>query len=158
MTKKIKQYDPIVAILRSHLLANKEIAEWEHWTDGEPLIYPRYLDFPDNATYPCITIYRDYGIRKKNRTGHEEAHYFIHGWFKQSDNDDGSDIVDDVAYLMNLIIETLNESPLLGKQVKELDMCRCVDSRCPCYEAQTRTYFFMTDWRIIFNSSLLYEN
>lgn len=157
MARKIKGYDPIVAILRNHLLANKEIVEWGKWVDGEPLIYPRYLDFPDNATYPCITIYRDYGIRKKNRTGHSEVHYFIHGWLKQNDDGNGSDIVDDVAYLMNMVIDTLSDSPLLGKQVKEFDMCRCVDSRCPCYEAQTRTYFFMTDWRIIYNSSLLYE-
>ena len=103
-----------------------------------------------------MTIYRDYGIRKKNRTGHEEGHYFIHGWLKQNDDSDGS-IVDDVAYLMNMVIDTLSDSPLLGKRLKEVDMCRLVDSRCPCYEAQTRTYFFMTDWRIIYNSSLLYE-
>jgi hypothetical protein len=157
MARKLKTYDPIIALIRSKLLANPAIADWDKWVDGEPIISPRYLDYPDNATYPCITIYRDYGIRLKNRTGHEEGHYFIHGWLKQTDDEDGSDVVDDCAYLMNAVISTLSEDRVLGSPMKEIDMCRVVDSRCPCYEAQSRTYFFMTDWRIIYDSMMMFE-
>lgn len=157
MARKLLNYDPIIALIRSKLLANPAIADWDKWVDGEPIISPRYLDYPDNATYPCITIYRDYGIRLKNRTGHEEGHYFIHGWLKQTVDEDGSDVVDDCAYLMNAVISTLSEDRVLGSQMKEIDMCRVVDSRCPCYEAQSRTYFFMTDWRIIYDSMMMFE-
>ena len=158
MARTLLNYDPVIATLRSHLLANDTLVKWDKWVDGEPLISPRYLDYPENATYPCLTIYRDYGIRLKNKTGHEEGHYFIHGWLKQPEDDgDGANIVDDCAYLMNMVVSTLNDDPVLGKQVKEFDMCRMVDSRCPCYEAQSRTHFFMTDWRIIYNSQMMFE-
>lgn len=158
MARTLLNYDPVIATLRSHLLANDTLVKWDKWVDGDPLISPRYLDYPENATYPCLTIYRDYGIRLKNKTGHEEGHYFIHGWLKQPEDDgDGASIVDDCAYLMNMVVSTLNDDPVLGKQVKEFDMCRMVDSRCPCYEAQTRTYFFMTDWRIIYNSQMIFD-
>jgi hypothetical protein len=159
MARTLKTYDPIIALLRDKLLANPAIAEWDKWVDGEPIISPRYLDYPDNATYPCITIYRDYGICLKNRTGHEEGHYFIHGWLKQFDDGEGgsSDVVDDCSYLMNMVISTLSDDRVLGRQVTDVDMCRVVDSRCPCYEAQSRTYFFMTDWRIIYDSMMMYE-
>jgi hypothetical protein len=158
MARTLLNYDPVIATLRSHLLANDTLVKWDKWVDGEPLISPRYLDYPENATYPCLTIYRDYGIRLKNKTGHEEGRYFIHGWLKQpEDDDDGASIVDDCAYLMNMVVSTLNDDPVLGKQVKEFDMCRMVDSRCPCYEAQSRTHFFMTDWRIIYNSQMMFE-
>lgn len=157
MARTLLPYDRVIAILRSHLLANDELVNWEGWVDGEPLISPRYLDYPDNATYPCLTIYRDYGIRLKNKTGHEEGHYYIHGWLKARDGGDGSDLVDDCSYLMNMVVSTLSDNPVLGRQVKEFDMCRLVDSRCPCYEAQSRTHFFMTDWRIIYNSQMMFE-
>jgi hypothetical protein len=157
VARTLKTYDPIIALLRTHLLANETLVNWEGWQDGEPLILPRYLDYPDQATYPCITIYRDYGIRLKNKTGHEEGHYFIHGWLKQYDDGDGSDVVDDCSYLMNMVISTLSDDRVLGRQVPEVDMCRCVDSRCPCYEAQSRTYFFMTDWRIIYDSMMMFD-
>ena len=157
MARTLLNYDPVIAILRQHLLANDELVNWEGWVDGEPLISPRYLDYPDNATYPCLTIYRDYGIRLKNKTGHEEGHYYIHGWLKARDSGDGSDLVDDCSYLMNMVVSTLSDDPVLGRQVKEFDMCRMVDSRCPCYEAQSRTHFFMTDWRIIYDSMMMFE-
>ena len=158
MARTLLNYDPVIATLRSHLLANDTLVKWDKWVDGEPLISPRYLDYPENATYPCLTIYRDYGIRLKNKTGHEEGHYFIHGWLKQPEDDgEGTSLVDDCSYLMNMVVSTLNDDPVLGKQVKEFDMCRMVDSRCPCYEAQSRTHFFMTDWRIIYNSQMMFE-
>jgi hypothetical protein len=157
VARQLKTYDPIIAILRSHLLANETLVNWEGWQNGEPLIYPRYLAEPDNATYPCITIYRDYGIRLKNKTGHEEGHYFIHGWLKAYDDNGDSSVVDDCAYLMNLVLSTLSDDRVLGRQVMEVDMCRCVDSRCPCYEAQSRTYFFMSDWRIIYDSMMMFD-
>ena len=155
MARTLLNYDPVIAILRQHLLANDELVNWEGWVDGDPLISPRYLDYPDNATYPCLTIYRDYGIRLKNKTGHEEGHYYIHGWLKS--DSEGNDLVDDCSYLMNMVLTTLNDDPVLGKQVKEFAMCRMVDSRCPCYEAQSRTWFFMTDWRIIYDSMLMFD-
>jgi hypothetical protein len=157
VARQLKTYDPIIAILRSHLLANETLVNWEGWQNGEPLIYPRYLAEPDNATYPCITIYRDYGIRLNNKTGHEEGHYFIHGWLKAYDDNGDSSVVDDCAYLMNLVLSTLSDDRVLGRQVTEVDMCRCVDSRCPCYEAQSRTYFFMSDWRIIYDSMMMFD-
>ena len=155
MARTLLPYDPVIATLRSHLLANETLVNWDKWVEGEPLISPRYLDYPENATYPCLTIYRDYGIRLKNKTGHEEGHYYIHGWLKS--DDEGGDLVDDCSYLMNMVISTLSDDPVLGRQVKEFDMCRMVDSRCPCYEAQSRTHFFMTDWRIIYNSQMMFE-
>ena len=155
MARTLLPYDRVIAILRSHLLANDELVNWDKWVEGEPLISPRYLDYPENATYPCLTIYRDYGIRLKNKTGHEEGHYYIHGWLKS--DDEGGDLVDDCSYLMNMVISTLSDDPVLGRQVKEFDMCRMVDSRCPCYEAQSRTWFFMTDWRIIYNSQMMFD-
>ena len=155
MARTLLPYDPVFAIMRSHLLANDELVNWDKWVEGEPLISPRYLDYPENATYPCLTIYRDYGIRLKNKTGHEEGHYYIHGWLKS--DDEGGDLVDDCSYLMNMVISTLSDDPVLGRQVKEFDMCRMVDSRCPCYEAQSRTWFFMTDWRIIYNSQMMFD-
>ena len=155
MARTLLPYDPVIATLRSHLLANETLVNWDKWVEGEPLISPRYLDYPENATYPCLTIYRDYGIRLKNKTGHEEGHYYIHGWLKS--DDEGGDLVDDCSYLMNMVISTLSDDPVLGRQVKEFDMCRMVDSRCPCYEAQSRTHFFMTDWRIIYNSQMMFD-
>ena len=155
MARTLLPYDPVIAIMRSHLLANETLVNWDKWVEGEPLISPRYLDYPENATYPCLTIYRDYGIRLKNKTGHEEGHYYIHGWLKS--DDEGGDLVDDCSYLMNMVISTLSDDPVLGRQVKEFDMCRMVDSRCPCYEAQSRTWFFMTDWRIIYNSQMMFD-
>ena len=110
MARTLLNYDPVIAILRSHLLANDELVNWEGWVDGEPLISPRYLDYPDNATYPCLTIYRDYGIRLKNKTGHEEGHYYIHGWLKS--DSEGNDLVDDCSYLMNMVLTTLNDDPV----------------------------------------------
>lgn len=157
MARTLLPYDRVIAILRSHLLANDALVNWEGWVNGEPLISPRYLDEPENATYPCITIYRDYGIRLKNKTGHTEGHYYIHGWLKQADDGTGSDVVNDCSYLMNMVISTLSDDRVLGRQVKEFDMCRVVDSRCPCYEAQTRTYFFMTDWRIIYDDMMMFD-
>ena len=155
MARTLLPYDNVIATIRQHLLANDELVNWDKWVEGEPLISPRYLDYPENATYPCLTIYRDYGIRLKNKTGHEEGHYYIHGWLKS--DDDGGDLVDDCSYLMNMVISTLSDDPVLGRQVKEFDMCRMVDSRCPCYEAQSRTWFFMTDWRIIYNSQMMFD-
>lgn len=155
MARTLLPYDNVIATIRQHLLANDELVNWDKWVEGEPLISPRYLDYPENATYPCLTIYRDYGIRLKNKTGHEEGHYYIHGWLKS--DDEGGDLVDDCSYLMNMVISTLSDDPVLGRQVKEFDMCRMVDSRCPCYEAQSRTWFFMTDWRIIYNSQMMFD-
>ena len=155
MAREVIEYDPIIAILRSHLLANEQLMKWGSWTDGEALVLPRYLDYAGDAIYPCITICRDYGIRLKNRTGYEESHYFIHGWMKQSTSENGgTSILDDVAFLMNVVKETLDDDPITGKQVNELAMCRMMDSRCPCYSADTRTYFFMTDWHIVASNNI----
>lgn len=149
----IIQYDPIIAVMRKHLLENTELVAWEGWTEGEPIICPRYMDTPENMTYPCITIYRDYGVRYKYRTGHEHVNMFIHGWFKEMD---GRPLLDDIAYIMNLVVNTLSDNPYEGHKVKEFDLCRLVDSRCPQYEAETRTWFFMTDWKVVCNR-FLYE-
>lgn len=153
----IKQYDPIIAVIRAHLLSNSELTAWERWTTaGEPDIYPGYISFVDGGNYPAITITRDYGMVLRNRTGHSEFHYYIHGWFKPSTDETATSPVSDAAYLMNLVVESLSDSPVFGKKVTEFDMCRLFDSRCPCYDKETRTTFFMTDWRIKASNNLMY--
>lgn len=161
--RQVVDYDPVIRILAKHLLADEQFSTWGGWLTDEdtgepmPLIVPRYLNTTDDSAYPILTIYRDYGIRLKNMTGHQEVHYFIHGWLKQS-TEEGfeQDVAADCAYLMNMVVDILSDSPYYGRKVKELDMCRLVDSRCPCYQAETRTHFFMTDWKIKVSPSIYY--
>ena len=103
----IKTYDPIIAILRSKLLADNELSTWSGWTNaGAPDIYPAYLSFVENANYPSLTICREDGITLKNRTGYQSLTYYIHGWFKQSDSAIIADNpVDDAGFLLNKVIE-----------------------------------------------------
>lgn len=153
----IKQYDPIIAILRSQLLANSELASfigtWSINGYTGNAIYPAYIDSVSNPVYPAITIYREFSRTLKNRTGYEELRYYIHGWIKP---EDGSAAPDDAAYLHNLIIATLDTDPIFGCKVPEFAMCRKVNSKCPLYDTDTRTTYFMTEWLIQANKSLIY--
>jgi hypothetical protein len=155
ITIAIKRYDPIIAILRSHLLANTELAsfigEWSIDGVTGPAIYPEYIDSVVNPVFPAITICQEYNQTLKNRTGYEQNRYYIHGWVKPGQNP----APDDAAYLHNLVVSILDVDPVKGKQVPEFALCRKVDGRCPLYDKETRTTFFMTEWLIYASKSLI---
>jgi len=148
---QIKQYDPIIAILRSKLLANVELASFI----GQE-IYPAYIDSVDNPIYPAITICQESNRTLKNRTGYEENRYYIHGWIKPKDDGNISDPSSDAAYLHNMIVSILDVDPILGNRVPEFAMCRKVNGKYPLYEKDTRTTYFMTEWLIQASKSLMY--
>lgn len=156
----IKQYDPIIAIIRIHLLANTELASfiavWTDQTTGATgqAIYPAYLDPAENPVFPALTICQDFNQTLKNRTGYEENRYYIHGWIKPDDGSTGSP--DDAAYLHNMVVATLDVDPIFGQKVPEFAMCRKVGGKCPLYEPDTRTTYFMTEWLIKASKSLVY--
>jgi len=145
----IKPYDPIIAILRNHLLANAELVNFI----GQS-IHPTYINSVANPMYPAITICQEFNRTLKNRTGYEENRYYIHGWIKSDDSTGASP--DDVAYMHNLVVATLDVHPILGNRVPEFAMCRKVYGKCPLYEKETRTTYFMTEWLIQASKSLMY--
>lgn len=155
----IVHYDPYIAILRSRLLTNSELASFVGvWSDYSseirgPAIYPTYLDMVQNPVFPAITICREHGQTLKNRTGYGSLRYYIHGWIKTAD---GSAAPDDAGYLLNLVEDTLDVDPTFGNQIQEFAMCRKVDSRCPLYDQETRTTYFMSEWLIKARKSLVY--
>jgi hypothetical protein len=152
----IKSYDPIIAILRNTLLANSELVSGPAWAvTGEPDIYPDYIDSVDNPNYPSLTICKNESETLKNRSGYEEHRYYIHGWVKQSTNGTASDPPNDIAYLYNLVVATLDVDPILGQQVSQFAMCRKVDGKSPLYLSDTRTTYFMTEWLIKASKSLM---
>jgi len=154
----IKTYDPIIAILRSKLLADNELSTWSGWTNaGAPDIYPSYLSFVENANYPSLTICREDGITLKNRTGYQSLTYYIHGWFKQSNSATIADNpVDDAGFLLNKVIDILDVHPIYGQRIPEFAMCRLKNSKCPLYDEETRTTYFMSEWLIKANKNLMY--
>ncbi|MDF2563680.1 MAG: hypothetical protein K0Q53_75 [Massilibacillus sp.] len=148
----IKAYDPIIEILRNHLLSNSELASFVTYTDsdGNPdqAIYPSYMDEVENPVYPSITICMDNGKTLKNRTGYEEKWYYIHGWSKNSP--------DEVAYLKNLVIDILDYDPIRGNKVPEFAMIRNVSpTKCPLYDGTVRTHYMITSWLIHAKKSLI---
>lgn len=153
----IKDYEAVTAIIRSALLSDERLVAWDRWTGGAPSIYPAYLDFTVNGTFPCITIHRDYGRTLKNRTGYQDLYYYIHGWFKSpSDTTSDYNPVSDCIYLAQLIIDILDVTPDKPRQIPQFAMCRLVDSVFPIYEKDTRTTYFMTRWLIKANKSIAY--
>lgn len=56
ITHAITKFDPIVAVIRSHLLSDDRFLAWDKWQGGNPEVYPRYITFAENADFPCITI------------------------------------------------------------------------------------------------------
>jgi hypothetical protein len=108
-------------------------------------IYPQYMDSIENPVYPAITIYEESSRTLKNRTGYEEKRYYIHGWSKNND----------ASYMRNLVVATLDVDSILGNKVYELAMCRKVDGRCPLYDSQIKTHYFMTEWLIHARKSLM---
>jgi hypothetical protein len=79
----IKDYDPIIAILRSQLLANSDLASfigtWENNGFSGKSIYPAYIDTVQNPVYPAITIYKEDDRSRKDDSGFAENLYYIHG-------------------------------------------------------------------------------
>jgi hypothetical protein len=155
----IKNYDPVIAIIRSKLLANSGLTSWSGWTNtGSPDIYPAYISFISNGNYPALTVCREEGETFKNRTGYQGLRYYIHGWFKQSEDSTTADsAVDDAAFMLNTVVDILDVHPILGQQVPQFAMCRLVNSKCPVYDDVTRTTFFMTEWLIKANKNLIYS-
>lgn len=151
----IKQYDPIIAILRSQLLTNTELASfigtWSSNGYTGHAVYPQYINSVQNPVFPALTICQEYNLTLKNRTGYEQSRYYIHGWVKP-----GQDPApDDAAYLHNLVVSILDVNPLTGFQVPEFAVCRKLDGRCPLYDKETRTTYFMTEWLIYASKSLI---
>lgn len=155
---QIKNYDPIIAILRSTLLANIDLTTWQYWTtSGKPDIYPAHISFYTNPNYPALTICCEDGQTLKNRSGYQELTYYIHGWFKPSTtNITDISAPSKAANLLNIVVDTLDVHPIFGQRIPQFAMCRLVDSRCPVYDEQTRTTFFMSQWLIKANKNLMY--
>jgi hypothetical protein len=153
----IKAYDPIITILRSTLLANNELVSGPSWTVANtPDIYPDYIDSVNNPSYPSLTICKNGSETLKNRSGYEEHRYYIHGWVKQATDGRTTDPPNDIAYLYNLVVATLDVDPILGQRIPQFAMCRKIDGRCPLYdEVDTRTTYFMTEWLIKASKSLM---
>lgn len=139
---QIKQYDPITAAIRSKLIGDTRMTVSN--------IYPVYLSFIENATYPCLTICRDYGMTVKNRTGYQTVYYYIHGWFRPSTTAANAP-VSQAAALMNLTIDILDID-----KVSDFASIRLIDSVCPLYEKDTRTTYFMTRYKIVVSKNIMY--
>lgn len=153
----IKAYDPIIDILRSTLLANSELVSGPAWTVvGSPDIYPDYIDSVDNPNYPSLTICKDETKTLPNKTGYQYHLYYIHGWIKQATDGRASDPPNDVAYLYNLVVDTLDVHPIFGQRVPQFAMCRLFDAKSPRYENGTKTTYFMSEWLIKASKSLMY--
>ncbi|MBU2701179.1 hypothetical protein Ga0466249_002293 [Sporomusaceae bacterium BoRhaA] len=144
---QVKDYDPIIAILRSQLLTNTELASFiGTWTDADTgisskAIYPSYLNSVANPVYPAITICSNSSGALKGGIPFDKDRYYIHGWSKNSD----------VAYLLNMIVDTLRTAP------KGLVTCRKLPgTKCPLYDSDTQTHYFMSEWLIYANQNLIY--
>lgn len=152
----LKTYDPIIAILRSHLLANSELASFiGTWSDIDytgQAVYPSYINMVSNPVFPALTICQEFSETHKNRTGYGENRYYIHGWIKPTD---GSAAPDEAAYLYNLVVDTLDVDPTFGNRIPEFAMCRKINGKLPLYEDETRTTYFMTEWLIKAKKSIV---
>lgn len=158
ITHAITKFDPIVAVIRSHLLSDDRFLAWDKWQGGNPEVYPRYITFAENADFPCITICRDYGMTDQNRTGYQRMFYYVHGWLKSPEGESAYSEVDNAAYLMQLVTDILDTDCIRGNQIKEFAMCRLMDSICPAFNKESRTTYFMTRWRIVASKKLTYES
>lgn len=148
----IKQYDPIIAILRSSLLTNTELASLiGTWTDDGgntcTAIYPAYIDSIDNPVYPAITICMDESETIKDRPVFDGTLYYIHGWSKNGP--------DEVAYLYNLVVNALDSSENGRSSISGLAKCRKVNGKSPLYDSDTRTHYFMSEFSIIASKGLM---
>ena len=135
---QVKNYDPVVAILRNALLSNPDIVALV----GDN-IRPDYIDAIENPTYPCITILADES-QTFSDTGFTEEPYYIHGW-----TDKGPD---EAAYLFNLIVATLDLNP-----PPELLVCRKVQGKKNLYDSEIKKHYSMVKFLIYASPNLIYK-
>jgi len=134
----IKNYDPVIALLRSAFLANSDL-----YGVVSDEIYPDYINAIENPVFPNLTIHMDDSISLKNKIPSSECYYYVYGWTKNGP--------DEASYLFNLTVDTIDLKPPVG-----LTMCRKVQGRAPLYDADTRTHYFMSKFLIYVPKSLMY--
>lgn len=147
----IKQYDPIIAILRSHLLVNADIAnfigKWQDDGGNEcTAIYPAYMDSVENPVFPAITICMEHSKTLKGMPFDGDI-YYIHGWSKVSP--------DEAAYLYNLVVSTLDADEDNICKVPEFIECIKTNGKNPLYDSETQTHYFMTEFAITASKDLI---
>lgn len=134
----IKNYDPIIALLRGVFLANSDI----YSIVGDE-IYPDYINAIDNPKHPALTIHLDMSQSLKSKIPSEETYYYVHGWTKRGP--------DEASYLYNLVIDAIDLKPPTG-----ITSCRKTQGSCPLYDNETRTHYFMAKFLIYAPKSLMY--
>lgn len=134
----IKNYDPVIALLRSAFLANSDLYD----VVGDE-IYPDYINAIDNPVYPSLTIHMDMSQTLKSKIPSSECYYYVYGWTKNGP--------DEASYLFNLTVDTIDLKPPAG-----LTMCRKVRGECPLYDTETRTHYFMSKYLIYAPKALMY--
>jgi len=72
--------------------------------------------------------------------------YYIHGWSKNGP--------DEVAYLYNLVVSTIDTAENMRSAIAELAKCRKVDGKFN-YDIETRTDYFMIQFSIIASRGLM---
>lgn len=156
MARTLLPYDPVTAILRSTLLSSSDLVNWAGWaTAGSPEISGAYISSSDNPVMPSITICKESGKSVIERNGYQELYYYIHGWVR-GETGSGYSQADDVGFLLNAVTDALDVDPVTGWKVPQLAMCRCVNSRCPLYDAETRVTYFYSRWKIHASKNLMY--
>jgi len=147
----IVAYDPIIAVLRTYLLANDTLTSLlGTFTDSNSntcyAVYPGYLNTIVNPVFPCITITMDTSETVPDRTVFDSNTYYVHGWSKNGP--------DELAYLYNLVVSTLDADETTKSSIAELAKCRKVDGKFN-YDIETRTDYFMTQFSIIASRGLM---
>lgn len=139
----VKAYDPIIATLYARFLANPElVAALAKWGGTHPAVYPQYITSVANPVYPSLTICMDASTSAKSGAPINRNKYLVHGWSKNNS--------DECAYLMNMVIDTLENVP------SELLTCRKTFARCQLYDDKTLTHYFSSEWLIYSPSALIY--
>lgn len=134
----IKDYDPVIALLRGAFLANSDL----YGIVGEE-IHPDYINPADNPKLPAITIHMDDSISLKSKIPSSETYYYVYGWTKNGP--------DEASYLFNLTVDTIDLKPPAG-----LTTCRKVQGKSPLYDNETRTHYFMSKYLIYVPKTLMY--
>ena len=134
----IKNYDPVIALLKSLLVGNPELFA----VIGDNVM-PDYINAIENPIFPALTIHMDMSQTLKSKIPSNECYYYVYGWTKNGP--------DEASYLFNLTVDTIDLKPPIG-----LTMCRKVQGRAPLYDADTRTHYFMSKYLIYVPKSLIY--
>ena len=150
MASVIPYYDPILVAIRLKLISDPILCSFSCWTvGGSPDVYPGYVNSITNPNYPSITIIKDYDQTLTNRTGYGYLMYYVHGWLKQ-DSGQSNDPLNDISYLFNITRNALDLQVIDDR----IPVIRLVNSQCPLYDETTRTYYFMSKYKVICNNSI----